>query len=60
MDAKNMKRIEHVINTLSAVTTKDREIARWMIDIIDQLKEIVAIDDVSRIEEWRKRLELEQ
>ena len=60
MDAKNMKRIEHVINTLSAVTTKDRETARWMIDIIDQLKEIVAIDDVSRIEEWRKRLELEQ
>ena len=59
MDEKNMKRIQTAINTLSAVTTKDRETALWMIGIIDQLKEIVAIDAAPHIREWRKRLELE-
>ena len=55
MDAKNANRIQTAIKTLNAITTKDRETARWMIDIIDQLNEIAAIDDDARIDEWRKR-----
>ena len=55
MDAKNANRIQTAIKTLNAITTKDRETALWMIDIIDQLNEIMAIDDDARIDEWRKR-----
>ena len=56
MDSKNANRIESVIGTLNSVTTKDADTARWIIDIIDQLEEIVAINNDARIDEWRKRL----
>ena len=42
--------------TLNSVTTKDADTARWIIDIIDQLEEIVAINNDARVDEWRKRL----
>ena len=41
MDSKNANRITTVIGTLNSVTTKDADTARWIIDIIDQLEEIV-------------------
>ena len=44
------------ICTLNSVTTKDADTARWIIDIIDQLEEIVAINNDARVDEWRKRL----
>ena len=44
MDSKNANRITTVIGTLNSVTTKDADTARWIIDIIDQLEEIVAIN----------------
>ena len=56
MDSKNANRIDTVIGTLNSVTTKDADTARWIIDIIDQLEEIVAIDNDARVDEWRKRL----
>ena len=56
MDSKNANRIESVIGTLNSVTTKDADIARWIIDIIKQLEEIAAINNDARIDEWRKRL----
>ena len=56
MDSKNTNRITTVINSLNSVTTKDADTARWIIDIIDQLEEIVAINDDARVDEWRKRL----
>ena len=57
MDSKNANRITTVINSLNSVTTKDADIARWIIDIIKQLEEIAAINNDARIDEWRKRLE---
>ena len=56
MDSKNANRITTVIGTLNSVTTKDPDTARWIIDIIEQLEEIVAINDDARVDEWRKRL----
>ena len=56
MDSKNTNRITTVIGTLNSVTTKDADTARWIIDIIEQLEEIVAIDNDARVDEWRKRL----
>ena len=56
MDSKNASRITTVIGTLNSVTTKDADTARWIIDIIDQLEEIVAINNDARVDEWRKRL----
>ena len=56
MDSKNANRITTDIGTLNSVTTKDADTARWIIDIIDQLEEIVAINDDARVDEWRKRL----
>ena len=57
MDSKNTNRIATVIGTLNSVTTKDADTARWIIDIIEQLEEIVAINNDARVDEWRKRLE---
>ena len=48
MDSKNANRIATVIGTLNSVTTKDADTARWIIDIIDQLEEIVAINEIGR------------
>ena len=56
MDSKNANRITTVINSLNSVTTKDADTARWIIDIIEQLEEIVAINNDARVDEWRKRL----
>ena len=56
MDSKNANRIDTVIGTLNSIVTKDADTARWIIDIIDQLEEIVAINNDARIDEWRKRL----
>ena len=56
MDSKNVCRISTAIGTLNSVTTKDADTARWIIDIIEQLEEIVAIDNDARVDEWRKRL----
>ena len=56
MDSKNTNRITTVINSLNSVTTKDADIARWIIDIIKQLEEIVAINNDARVDECRKRL----
>ena len=56
MDSKNANRITTVIGTLNSVTTKDADTARWIIDIIEQLEEIVAINNDARVDEWRKRL----
>ena len=56
MDSKNTNRITTVINSLNSVTTKDADIARWIIDIIKQLEEIAAINNDARVDEWRKRL----
>ena len=56
MDSKNANRIATVIGTLNSVTTKDADTARWIIDIIEQLEEIVAINNDARVDEWRKRL----
>ena len=57
MDSKNANRITTVINSLNSVTTKDADTARWIIDVIEQLEEIAAINNDARIDEWRKRLE---
>ena len=56
MDSKNTNRITTVINSLNSVTTKDADIAGWIIDIIKQLEEIAAINNDARVDEWRKRL----
>ena len=56
MDPKNVCRISTAIGTLNSVTTKDPDTARWIIDIIDQLEEIVAINNDARVDEWRERL----
>ena len=56
MDSKNVCRISTAIGTLNSVTTKDADTARWIIDIIEQLEEIVVIDNDARVDEWRKRL----
>ena len=56
MDPKNVCRISTAIGTLNSVTTKDADTARWIINIIEQLEEIVAINDDARVDEWRKRL----
>ena len=56
MDSKNANRITTVIGTLNSVTTKDADTARWIIDIIEQLEEIVAINNDARVDEWRKSL----
>ena len=58
MDSKNANRIAFasVINTLDSVVTPDADTARQIIDIIDQLEEIVAINNDARVDEWRKRL----
>ena len=55
MDSKNANRITTVIGTLNSVTTKDADTARWIIDVIEQLEEITAVDDYARVDEWRKR-----
>ena len=55
MDSKNANRIATVIGTLNSVTTKDADTARWIIDVIEQLEEITAVDDYARVDEWRKR-----
>ena len=55
MDSKNANRITTVIGTLNSVTTKDADTARWIIDVIEQLEEITAVDDDARVDEWRKR-----
>ena len=55
MDSRNANRITTVIDALNSVTTKDADTARWIIDIIDQLEEIVTINDDARVDEWRKR-----
>ena len=56
MDSENVCRISTAIGTLNSVTTKDAGTARWIIDIIEQLEEIVVIDNDARVDEWRKRL----
>lgn len=56
MDSKNASRIKTAINSLNCVTTKDADTARWLIDVIEQLEEITAVDDDARIDEWRKML----
>ena len=56
MDPKNVCRISTAIGTLNSVTTKDANTARRIINIIEQLEEITAVDDDARIDEWRKRL----
>ena len=56
MDSKNANRITPVINSLNSLTPTDPDTARWIIDIIEQLEEIVAINDDARVDEWRKRL----
>ena len=56
MDAKNANRIYTVIGTLNSVTTKDADTARWIIDIIEKLVDIVEVDNDARVDEWRKRL----
>ena len=56
MDSKNASRIKTAINSLNCVTTKDADTARWIIDVIEQLEEITAVDDDdARVDEWRKR-----
>ena len=55
MDSKNASRIKTAINSLNCVTTKDVDTARWIIDVIEQLEEITAVDDYARVDEWRKR-----
>ena len=56
MDSKNVCRISTAIGTLNSVTTKDADTARWIIDVIEQLEEITAVDDDdARVDEWRKR-----
>ena len=55
MDSKNANRIKTAINSLNCVTTKDADTARWNIDVIEQLEEIVAINNDARVDEWRKR-----
>ena len=56
MDSKNASRIKTAINSLNCVTTKDVDTARWIIDVIEQLEEITAVDDDdARVDEWRKR-----
>ena len=55
MDSKNANRIKTAINSLNCVTTKDVDTARWIIDVIEQLEEITAVDDYARVDEWRKR-----
>ena len=56
MDPKNVCRISTAIGTLNSVVTKDADTARRIINIIDQLEEITAVDDDARVDEWRKRL----
>ena len=56
MDSKNANRIDTVIGTLNSIVTKDADTALWIIDIINQLEEIVAINNDARVDEWRKRL----
>ena len=55
MDPKNVCRISTAIGTLNSVVTKDADTARRIINIIDQLEEITAVDDDARVDEWRKR-----
>ena len=55
MDPKNVCRISTAIGTLNSVVTKDADTARRIINIIDQLEEITAVDDYARVDEWRKR-----
>ena len=56
MDSKNANRITTAIDALNSITTKDEDAARWLIDVIEQLEEIVTIGDDVRIDVWRKRL----
>ena len=56
MDSKNASRIENAISALNSVTTEDSTSARWIIDVIDQLEEIISINSGAPITEWRKRL----
>ena len=56
MDSRNGNRITTAIDALNSITTKDEDTARWVIDVIEQLQEIVTIRDDARIDEWRKRL----
>ena len=56
MDARNGNRITAAIDALNSITTKDEDAARWLIDVIEQLEEIVTIGDDVRIDVWRKRL----
>ena len=58
MDSRNGNRITTAIDALNSITTKDEDTARWVIDVIEQLQEIVTIRDDARIDEWRKRLEV--
>ena len=50
MDSKNTSRIKTAINSLNCVTTKDADTARWIIDVIEQLEEITAVDDDARVD----------
>ena len=56
MDMANRNRIACAINAINAVTTGDKEMAGWLIDIIEQLESIsgVAQSEV-RVDEWRNR-----
>lgn len=56
MDSKNANRIDTVIGTLNSVVTKDADTARWIIDIIDQLEEIVDLSNGARVDKWRESL----
>ena len=58
MDSRNGNRITTAIDALNSITTKGEDTARWVIDVIEQLQEIVTIRDDARIDEWRKRLEV--
>lgn len=57
MDMANRNRIACAIGAINAVTTGDKEMAGWLIDIIEQLESIsgVAQSEV-RVDEWRNRL----
>ena len=56
MDSKNASRIKNAISALNCVTTECPTTARWIIDVIDQLEEIISINSGAPITEWQKRL----
>lgn len=56
MDSKNASRIKNAISALNSVTTEDSTTARWIIDVIDQLEEVISNNSGTHITEWRERL----